>query len=103
MSDKKTSDQALPRNKPADKTTADESPIARRHFLLGAGTAVAAGLAPYGAGGGANPAGVAGRGGLGRARTPAHAHRDRSIQEKSAIECGGLSYFLPKYVFISPR
>ena len=30
-------------------------------------------------------------------------HRDRSIQEKSTIECGGLSYFLPKYVFMSSR
>jgi hypothetical protein len=30
-------------------------------------------------------------------------HRDRSVQEKSAIECGGLSYFLPKYVLISSR
>ena len=46
MSDQKTSDQTSSRNKPADKKIADESPIARRHFLLGAGTAVAAGLAP---------------------------------------------------------
>ena len=30
-------------------------------------------------------------------------HRNHSAQEKSAIECGGLSYFLPKYVLISSR
>jgi gluconate 2-dehydrogenase gamma chain len=46
MTDKKTPDDAAAEFKAADKKRADESPIARRHFLLGAGTAVAAGLAP---------------------------------------------------------
>jgi len=46
MTDKKTSDNTSAENGGAAKTSADEGPIARRHFLLGAGTAVAAGLAP---------------------------------------------------------
>jgi gluconate 2-dehydrogenase gamma chain len=46
MTDKKTPDKTPVENRAADKGTSDESPIARRHFLLGAGTAVAAGLAP---------------------------------------------------------
>jgi gluconate 2-dehydrogenase gamma chain len=46
MTDKKTPDDASVASKAANEKTADESPIARRHFLLGAGTAVAAGLAP---------------------------------------------------------
>src|SRR4051812_32372215 len=46
MTDKKTSDNTAAESKAVDKKTADETPIARRHFLLGAGTAVAAGLAP---------------------------------------------------------
>ena len=46
MTDKKTSDNTSAENRGTAKTSADEGPIARRHFLLGAGTAVAAGLAP---------------------------------------------------------
>ena len=46
MTNKKTSDNTSAENRSTDKTSADESPIARRHFILGAGTAVAAGLAP---------------------------------------------------------
>jgi gluconate 2-dehydrogenase gamma chain len=46
MTNKKTPDETPAGNRAADKGTSDESPIARRHFLLGAGTAVAAGLAP---------------------------------------------------------
>ena len=46
MTDKKTPAKTPAENRAADKGTSDESPIARRHFLLGAGTAVAAGLAP---------------------------------------------------------
>jgi gluconate 2-dehydrogenase gamma chain len=46
MSDNKTAVDTSAENKAIDKKKADESPIARRHFLLGAGTAVAAGLAP---------------------------------------------------------
>ena len=46
MTDKKTPDNTSAENKGTAKTSADEGPIARRHFLLGAGTAVAAGLAP---------------------------------------------------------
>src|SRR3954449_10757404 len=46
MTDKKTSDNTSAENRGTAKTSADESPIARRHFLLGAGTAVAAGLTP---------------------------------------------------------
>src|SRR6476660_478913 len=46
MTDKKTPDNTSAENRGTAKTSADEGPIARRHFLLGAGTAVAAGLAP---------------------------------------------------------
>ena len=41
MSDNKTAVDTSAENKAIDKKKADESPIARRHFLLGAGTAVA--------------------------------------------------------------
>ena len=46
MTNKKTPDETPAGNRAADKATSDESPIARRHFLLGAGTAVAARLTP---------------------------------------------------------
>jgi len=39
-------DHKLPDIRTSDKTPDDKAPIARRNFLLGAGTAVAAGLAP---------------------------------------------------------
>ena len=39
-------DDKLPDIRASDKTADDKTPIARRNFLLGAGTAVAAGLAP---------------------------------------------------------
>ncbi len=93
MTDKKTPDNTSAENKGAAKTSADESPIARRHFLLGAGTAVAAGLAPAAPRQRRPTAGVAECSVRGRARTAAHAHRDRARFLRG--RCGRCRSFRP--------